>query len=183
VEKLCAGIDQALAGIAERFPGDDWTVVSCLAEGADRLIVARALAYRPAAHLVVPLPLPVEDYLTDFASDASRREFSRLLGQASDVIHMPGAASREEAYWTAGEYILEHANVLIALWDGQDAQGRGGTGEIVAVARQRGLPLAWVHAGNRKPGTQIPTSLGEVQGRIRWERFDRLACESWHEVI
>jgi hypothetical protein len=34
------------------------------------------------------------------------------------------------------------------------------------------LPIARVHAGNRRPGTMEPTSLGEEQGRVTFERFD-----------
>jgi len=41
----------------------------------------------------------------------------------------------------------------------------------VAEARRRGLPLAWVHAGNRRPGSEEATSLGEEQGRLTLERF------------
>ncbi len=78
---------------------------------------------------------------------------------------------REEAYLAAGSYVLEHCDVLVALWDGVRAQGKGGTGEIVDLARQRKLPLAWIRAGNKKPGTRTPTSLGPDQGTIIYERF------------
>jgi hypothetical protein len=57
------------------------------------------------------------------------------------------------------------------VWDGQGAQGQGGTGGIVAEARKCGLPIAWVHAGNRRPGTLEPTSLGAEQGEVSFERF------------
>jgi hypothetical protein len=72
---------------------------------------------------------------------------------------------------SAGLYVLVHCDVLLAVWDGRGAQGRGGTGGIVAEARRRGLPLAWVHAGNRVLGTARPTSLGAEQGRVSFERF------------
>ncbi len=68
-------------------------------------------------------------------------------------------------------YILEHCDVLVALWDGQSEQGKGGTGEIVAIARERGLPLAWVQCGNRQPGTNQPTLLRGRQGKVIFERF------------
>jgi hypothetical protein len=42
---------------------------------------------------------------------------------------------------------------------------------IVDEARQNGLPIAWIHAGNRVPGTHEPTSLGEEQGKITFERL------------
>ena len=69
--------------------------------------------------------------------------------------------------------MLARADVLVAIWDGQGAQGLGGTGGIVAEARERGLPLAWVHAGNRRPGTAEATSLGDEQGEVTFERFPR----------
>ena len=50
-------------------------------------------------------------------------------------------------------------------------EGQGGTGEVVAQARARGKPIAWIHAGNRKPGTMEPTSLGADQGRVTYENL------------
>jgi len=43
--------------------------------------------------------------------------------------------------------------------------------EVIARARARGLPLAWVHAGNRTRGTMEPTSLGVDQGSVTYENF------------
>ncbi len=61
--------------------------------------------------------------------------------------------------------------MLLAVWDGQPPQGAGGTGWVVSEARRRGLPLAWVHAGNRQPGSEQPVSLGDEQGTVTFERF------------
>jgi hypothetical protein len=171
VDKLQAGIDQGLARIDTHYPGQAWSVVSSLAEGADRLVVERVFAYQPTARLVVPLPLPVEEYQADFSSTGSRDEFERWLALASEVAQLPATASRDAAYRAAAEYILKRSSVLIALWDGLEAQGRGGTGEVVAIARERGLPLVWVQCGNRQPGTNKPTQLGGRQGKIIFERF------------
>ena len=167
-DRITAGVAEALRHIEQTFPGQPLTVISSLAEGADRLVVHQALTH-PKARLVVPLPLPQSDYLADFASAESKAEFLRLLGKADEVIELPPVPTRDEAYEAAGNYVLEHCDVLIAIWDGQDAQGQGGTGAIVARARQRGLSIAWVHAGNRNPGTQEPTSLGDEQGKVTFE--------------
>lgn len=168
LDRINAGVDQALRRIAQAFPGQPVTVISSLAEGADRLVVQRILT-RYVARLVAPLPLLKSDYLSDFASAASKAEFLSLLDQADDVVELPSAPTRNGAYEAAGNYVLDHCEVLIAIWDGQGAQGQGGTGAIVARARQRGLPIAWVHAGNREPGTQEPTSLGAEQGKVTFE--------------
>lgn len=169
-EKLDAGLDAVAGRIAEAFPGEDWTVVSALAEGADRFVAARLLD-RPATRLVAVLPLPPHDYEADFPTHASREEFRSLLDRAHEVVEVPRAASRDAAYEAAGRGVLDRADVLVAVWDGRGAQGQGGTAAIVAQARERGLPLAWLHAGNRRPGTLEPTTLGVEQGEVSFERL------------
>lgn len=171
-EKVEAGLDAVAARIGAAFPDEPWTVLSALAEGGDRLVAERLLT-RPGTRLVAVLPLPRDDYLADFDADASKEGFTTLLGRADEVVEIPPATSREAAYEAAGDAVLDHADVLVAVWDGQAAQGRGGTAAIVAEARERGLPLAWVHAGNREPRTMAPTSLGAEQGEVTFERLAR----------
>lgn len=177
IDKLAASVDEALAKVQQAFPGQPMVVISSLAEGADRLVAHRVLMGFQG-RLVVPLPLPQADYMKDFPSAQSQQEFLNLLRQADEVVELPPTANRDAAYEAAGRYVLDRCDALMALWDGQGAQGQGGTGEMVALARQRGLPLIWINAGNRKPGTQEPTSLGEEQGKITFEGFDRfiLGC-------
>src|ERR1035441_7092052 len=55
-------------------------VLSPLAEGADR-VVARAVLDYPGARLDVVLPLTVDDYLEDFATEESKEDFRDLLGK------------------------------------------------------------------------------------------------------
>lgn len=170
VEKIISAIDITLDKIENSFGNRPLRILSSLAEGADRLVVQQAMQ-RGNPSLVVPLPLPKEEYLDDFLSPSSQKEFLRLMDQAENVVSLPAASTREEAYRAASFYILDQADVLIVIWDGKAAQGPGGTGEIVAEARQRGLPIAWIHAGNRKPGTEQATTLGEEQGSVSFERF------------
>jgi len=170
VEKISAGVDEALRRIEEAFPGEMLTVVSPLAEGADRLVTRQVLA-RPGARLVVPLPLETGNYMAAFESDESKREFLSLLDRAQGVITLPPAPTRDEAYAAAGRYVLDHCDVLVAIWDGQLAQGRGGTAEVVAQARQRGLPLAWIHTAGCRPGAQKPTTTHEGVGKVSFERL------------
>ena len=169
-ERVVAGIETALGRIGARFPGRALVVVSTLAEGADRL-VAEAVLRRPGSRLVAVLPMPRSEYLSDFGMPESRDEFLRLLGEAAEVVELPASASRTEAYAAANERLLDGLDVLVAVWDGGGAQGQGGTAEVVARARTLDLPLAWVHAGNRKPGTLEPTSLGADQGHVTYENL------------
>jgi len=172
MDKIMAGVESALQRILGTFPDSNFRVLSSLAEGADRILVKRLLSI-PNVCLWAPLPLPEEEYLKDFETSKSKEEFIHLLGKAEWVINMPVTDKREEAYLAAGKYIIENSDGLLAIWDGEPAQGEAGTGEIVALARERGLPLAWIHAGNRLPGTGIPTSLGPEQGKVTFEHLPR----------
>ncbi|HXF38910.1 MAG TPA: hypothetical protein VN687_04285 [Blastocatellia bacterium] len=170
LDKIELGVEEALIRVEHLFPGETLTVVSALAEGADRIAAWHVLA-RPDASLVVPLPLDESDYIRDFASDESRAEFSILLKRASRIERMPPAPARDQAYEAAGEYVLNNSDVLLTIWDGRPGQGLGGTADIVSRARTRKLRIAWVHAGNREPGANQPTTLGNEQGQVTFENF------------
>ena len=169
VGRIEAGLDEAVRQLERVYPGS-WTVVSALAEGADRL-VARRLLTRAGTRLVAVLPLQREDYETDFETSASRREFAELLDLADEVVQIPPRPTRDEAYAAGGQGVLARADALVAVWDGNDAQGVGGTGAISAAARAQGTPLVWVHAGNREPGTLEAISLEDAQGSVTVEHF------------
>jgi hypothetical protein len=170
IDKLMAGVESALLRIFDAFPGPGLRVISSLAEGADRLLAKRLLEV-PHAHLWVALPLPEEEYRRDFATQASKEEFNHFMEIAEKVIILPKMENREKSYLAAANYLLENSECLLVLWDGKPAQGDGGTAETVNKARRRSLPLAWIHAGNHLPGTDIPTSLGTEQGKVTFERL------------
>jgi hypothetical protein len=141
------------AGVSERSnEGIVYSVLTSLAEGADRLVAREALKL-PDTILEVVLPLTKEDYLHDFKTADSRNEFEELCRRARTVMtlndHPRQTAqsaddydvSRERAYELAGRYVATHCDVLIAIWDGKPSHGRGGTAEIVKFARERRSPL------------------------------------------
>jgi hypothetical protein len=136
-------IDRALeagpAG-APPQPPTTLTVVSALAEGADRLVVQECFR-RPGTTLLAILPLPIEEYEKDFATSDSRREFTELLAAAATVEIAEPMPTREHAYERAGQLMVEHSDAVIAIWDGQPAAGRGGPADIVAYAEARRVPI------------------------------------------
>jgi len=152
-EGVVAAVRDALARVRERFAGTEATrleAVSPLAEGADR-IVARAVLADTGATLTVPLPIPPDDHAADFATPASKTDFDELLARATRVEVLPPAATREESYERAGRWVVEHSDVLLALWDGEASRGGGGTADIVAHARDRGLPVYWIRTNGGTP--------------------------------
>ena len=94
-----------------------------------------------------------------------------LLVQANEIVRFPGACARPAGYAAAGQYLLDRADLLIALWDGQPAQGEGGTGALVAAARQRRLPIAWIKTHNYKPGHPHPPTI-IPQGGVIFENIE-----------
>ena len=125
----------------------------------------------PGSRLWAVLPLPEKEYLKDFTTPLSKREFSDLLWKAERVIPMPITKNREDGYVAAGRYVVQNSDLLVAIWDGNPAQGRAGTAEVIQLGREKGLSLAWIHAGNRLPGSNTPTSLGAEQGLVTYENF------------
>jgi hypothetical protein len=125
-----------------KTPGD-FTIVSSLAEGSDRIVSDAGLA--AGFQLQVVLPLGKTEYARDFETEASRAEFEKLLARACDVVDLDGAPEqRPRAYEAAGFFMLANSDVLIAIWDGQPAAGIGGTEEIVNRAVADGLLVIWI---------------------------------------
>jgi hypothetical protein len=147
IDEVRRAINLAIDGALEASPpgasprpAATLTVVSALAEGADRLVVHECLR-RPGATLVAILPLPIAEYETDFETSDSQREFSELLEVATTVEIAEETPTREHAYERAGQLMVEHSDAVIAVWDGQPAAGRGGTADIVAYAEARHVPV------------------------------------------
>ena len=170
IEAVTNAIDMALRTIFAAYGDDSLQVISPLAEGTDRVVVWRAME-NYEVRLVVPLPLEISDYMLDFKSISSKAEFVTLLEQADKIFELPAEDTREACYLAAGMYTLDHSDVLIAVWDGAPARGIGGTAEIVAQARRRGMPMAWVQVAERE--RESSSVKGNLTGgvRIHYERF------------
>jgi uncharacterized membrane protein YoaK (UPF0700 family) len=175
---LAAAVRTALDNIMKTMPVLHDTplvldVLSPLAEGADRLVAEEILKF-PDAALDVVLPLEKEDYMEDFRSDASRKEFTDLLAKARSVKTLPPRRSRAESYEQAGRYIIERCDVLIALWDGKPAAGRGGTEEIIRYARVNHCPLVWI---NTEDPSQVTFELGQGLAARSVQDLDKYNAE------
>ena len=114
--------------------------LSPLAEGADRIVARQALEL--GYELQSPMPFPRQEYEKDFKEDTSKQEFRELLEKATAVLELDGThAAADDAYLAVGRIVLEQSDFLIAVWDGAEAKGRGGTAQIVEEAQSRGIPV------------------------------------------
>ena len=112
-----------------------------LAEGADTVLATAALA--EGWSLVAVLPFAAEEFARDFMAGPARDRFHALLAQASAVSELDGDRRRGgEPYADIGVQVIEQSDLLLAVWDGLPPRGPGGTGDVVAQALERGLPIA-----------------------------------------
>jgi hypothetical protein len=112
------------------------------ASGADTLFLEAAARRGMPLRVVLPFELP------RFRQDHSALEWARvqpLLSAAIEHIVVRGAESDDEAYLDAGVLAVDECDVLLAVWDGEPAAGRGGTAEVVAYAESLRTPLMIIH--------------------------------------
>ena len=127
--------DKAIrAALAEHAP--DVTGISCLADGADQ-IFARAVTDLGGQLKVI---IPATEYRAGLPADA-HAEYDRLLAQAVAVRRLPFTKSTSESHMAASKLMVDDADELYAVWDGQPARGYGGTADVVAYAREHGTPV------------------------------------------
>jgi hypothetical protein len=117
-------------------------VISSLASGADQWVADEAL--RLGYELQAPIPFSLAEYEKDFQPQ-ELTEFRRLKEKATAVLEMDGCRARaQESYEAAGRMVIGQSDLIIAIWDGSDEKGRGGTGQIVREALKNGVPVVWV---------------------------------------
>jgi hypothetical protein len=154
------------------------SIVSALAEGADRMaalaVVARNQAVQTAktagVQFVLDVPLPFADttYTEDFKTQESKAEFAALQKRARSVLALPGERGlpgetedqaerrKDKSYEAVGLTVLNQSDILLAVWDGGPATGRGGTTDMLNFAARSGIPIIHIDAK------------GEAATRIRW---------------
>jgi hypothetical protein len=119
-------------------------LVTPLAEGADRL--AARVAVERKWRLLVPMPFSKTEYQRDFPNSIAEFE-SQLAVAASDergpqIVTLAGNRNEaNEAYLQVGRFVVRNCHLLLAIWNGQTEKGRGGTAQIVRIARRYGIPI------------------------------------------
>jgi hypothetical protein len=144
--RIETGIRQALRSL-QRQAGRPLEAVSSAASGADTLFIEAVLGLEIPWTLL--LPFPAEEFRLDFEPGAWQR-VERLLPRAVRTEIEPPAASRDEAYWRCGKRGVDLSEVLLAVWNGRPAAGRGGTADIVDYARSRAKPIIRIDADSGK---------------------------------
>ena len=128
-------VDQAIrAALARRTP--DVTGISCLADGADQIFARAVTDLGGTLEAVVP----AAEYRAGLPADA-HHGYDDLLAQAAAVHRLPFTESTPESHMAASVLMIDGADELYAVWDGQPARAYGGTADVVAYAREQGTPV------------------------------------------
>lgn len=131
--------ESAVAATADvlhyRPDGPRLTLLTGMADGTDREAIRAAHADASwAVHAVLPFPL------TAHHADSQEALRAALEGCA-EVTVLDGVAGRYDAYVPLAHVLVEQADVLVAVWDGERARGVGGTAEVVQQARRAAVPI------------------------------------------
>ncbi len=160
-----AGVAKAIVSVLESLRKEasgEWLALSSVADGSDQMFVAQARSLGMSWHAI--LPLPKADFEKDFSS-ADWPAVETMLATAEHINVITENGTREDAYLDCGLETVNGADVLLAVWDGQPARGKGGTAEVVAYAESIGKPLVVIDA----------TTLA-----VRRQNFDNLKRDDQH---
>ncbi|MGW7583211.1 hypothetical protein ACWGKU_30600 [Kitasatospora sp. NPDC054768] len=125
--------------LEDALPSEDpstLTVVSCIADGPDSWLAELALKRGGRLEVIVPA-----DQYRDGLPARHHPVYDRLFNSATAVHRTGHLESDETAHLAGGELLIDHIDKLVAVWDGLPARGQGGTADVVAHARRRGVPV------------------------------------------
>lgn len=135
-----------------------------MAQGADLLAIAAvdeliAEGYEQSKLKVVPcLPMPQVAFEMDFANSEERQHFQTLMSKYSEntitlrsklpqeryaaaLVDSNYGNDRNSLYMNLAGFLARVCNVVICVWDGLDAQGSGGTTDVVKL--KLGMDVSW----------------------------------------
>lgn len=135
-ENAWVWVADAFASFLDSIPAKRAIAVSSLAVGADQRLSAIVLEHGGQIEAIVPS----RGYIETF-DGADHSEYERLLAQAVEVISLDYPEPSEEAYFAAGKIMADRADTIVAVWDGKEAEGLGGTGDVVAYALGLDCPV------------------------------------------
>jgi hypothetical protein len=115
-------------------------------------------------------PFPFLSFFLQNYSKDDRDLYAQLIQKAKSVIHLSGIGQKDE-YQLLGDYLVDQMDYLIAIWNGLDARGPGGTGDVVQNFRKTRKPLAWLRADNMVLNKPIFLADSLQQGSIQYENW------------
>jgi hypothetical protein len=139
VALLAERVRDFLETLQQKYPDLRVTVLTSLADGADRLVADVAASL--TMPVVYVLPMPSELYERDFDAASLGEYHQRLSGGNVLTLPLLGGSTADEVthsglarvrqYAQLGCFIAAHCHILLALWDGTEEGLSGGTAAII----------------------------------------------------
>lgn len=132
-------VRDALREMLKPYAADgDLIGVSCIAKGSDSLFAETVLELGGQLIAVIPS----QDYRQNKVKPDHAETFDRLTESAAEVVVLDHATANRSAYEDANRTLLQRADRLVAVWNGEPPSGKGGgTADTVLEAREAGLPV------------------------------------------
>ena len=121
-------IIEVLRSVPGKFIG-----VSSLASGADQLFAKIVVRMGAELHVVIPCA----KYESTFTDKRALNRYHRLLERADKVEVLNHNGPSQSAFLHAGHRVVDLSQMVVAVWDGLNARGKGGTADIVRYAHER----------------------------------------------
>ncbi|MEW6996584.1 hypothetical protein AADZ86_02600 [Colwelliaceae bacterium BS250] len=139
-QQLSKKINNFIDDIKANLVNTPVSIITGMADGADRILAKVALGSNLPVQIV--LPMPEEMYKADF-SEESWAEYLLIksdplvtcLTVNTEGIDLEAAQEqgneRNKLYHALGKYLVEQSNMMVAVWDGENTGFKGGTGDVV----------------------------------------------------
>jgi hypothetical protein len=131
--RIRAGIDAALPA------GRGLTLVTSLSAGAELMAAEAALTRGADLALIVAC-----HGFRSTLPEADQLRFDRFAALAGHLERLSFPEPSEAAFLAAGKRVVDLADRMIAVWDGEPVNGAGNTAEVVAYARDIGREVTVV---------------------------------------
>jgi hypothetical protein len=175
--------------------------ISPLAEGTDRIFAEEAIDL--GYELLCPMPFHQSEFEKDFAPPHALEEhsidrFRELLRRAREgagglvLFELDGERSAAgAAYGMAGRVVLNQSDLLIAVWDGGEAAGAGGTVQTLREAIYYHVPVLWINPFRPEECKilrtehdlrRVEAASGQRSHRANGEAVSKLITE-FHEIV
>jgi hypothetical protein len=115
--------------------------LSSLAAGGDQVFSEAALA----AGLEIEVVVPCAGYEATFTEAETLARYQGLLACAARVVELDYPEPSQDAFLAAGKQVVDLADLVVALWNGKAAAGKGGTADIVHYARRLGRAVVHIN--------------------------------------
>ena len=153
---------------------------SSIARGSDTLF-AEAVVQRQIPWWLV-LPFPADRFQRDFSPDDWKR-VTPLFAKARRTEQIEPCSSDNESYMQTGVRLVDQADIMFVVWDGQPSRGFGGTGDVVAYARAIGKPLTWIDPNTGAVSSERLESLAQNHTPADWRGDPRQAVEDHFRAL